>query len=148
MKALRLAVTADLHWRHRPQGDAATLALRDFLRENPPDVLVLGGDQGTVGHFGECLELFADLPSTKALVPGNHDIWVEEADTRGDSFLVYHYHLPRVSARHNFHYLDHGPLLLPDAGLAIVGTMNWYDYSWSLARLKQEVPDWEMRVRT
>jgi predicted phosphohydrolase len=148
MKPLRLAVTADLHWRHRPQGDAATLALRDYLLANPPDVLLLGGDQGTVAYFGECLQQFADLKCVKALVPGNHDIWVELDDERGDSFLVYHFQLPRVCAEHGFHFLDHGPLVLPDSGLSIVGSMNWYDYSWSLERLKAEVPDWEMRVRT
>jgi len=45
------------------------------------------------------------------------------------------------------HYLDQGPLLLPDAGLGIVGTMNWYDYSWAIDRLRAEVPDWEERLR-
>jgi predicted phosphohydrolase len=148
MKPLRLALTADLHWRHRPQGDAAVLALRDFLLAHPPDVLLLGGDQGTVEHFADCLHQFADLKCHKALVAGNHDIWVDEADERGDSFLVYHFHLPRVCAQYGFHYLDHGPLLLPDAGLVIAGSINWYDYSWSVDRLKAEVPDWEMRVRT
>jgi 3',5'-cyclic AMP phosphodiesterase CpdA len=143
---MRLAVTADLHWGHR-RGDEATLLLCDFLREKPPDVLVLAGDVGTAQHFEECLGLFDRLSCRKALVPGNHDIWVEEDDARGDSLQVYHEHLPRLCAEHGFHYLDHGPLLLPEAGLALVGTMNWYDYSWSIDQLREQLPDWEWRLR-
>ncbi len=81
---LRLAVTADLHWGHNERGDAATLALRDFLAERPPDLLVLAGDVGTAQHFAECLTVFAELPCRRALVPGNHDVWVVPDDPRGD----------------------------------------------------------------
>jgi 3',5'-cyclic AMP phosphodiesterase CpdA len=144
--ACRLAVTADLHWGQNPRGDQATLALRDFLLAQPPDLLLLAGDQGTAGHFDECLALFRDLPCPKALVPGNHDLWVQEGDSRGDSLTVYREHLPRVSAAHGFHYLDAGPLFLAD-GPAVVGTINWYDYSWSLERLRELVPDYEKRLR-
>src|SRR5262245_43916159 len=118
MKPLRLAVTADLHWGQNPRGDQATSLLVEALHERPVDVLILGGDQGSADHFGECLALFADLPAAKAVVPGNHDLWVETDDSRGDSLQVYDAHLPAVCAKHNFHYLDGGPLLLPDAGLA------------------------------
>jgi 3',5'-cyclic AMP phosphodiesterase CpdA len=143
---MRLAITADLHWGHR-RGDEATLLLRDFLLARPPDVLVLAGDVGTARDFAACLALFDPLPCRKALVPGNHDIWVEEDDPRGDSLAVYHEHLPRVSADHGFHYLDHGPLFLPEAGLALAGSINWYDYSWSLDQLRDRLPDWEWRLR-
>jgi 3',5'-cyclic AMP phosphodiesterase CpdA len=142
---LRIAVTADLHWGARPQGDEATRLLADFLRANPPDLLVLAGDVGAGDHFGACLSLFDGLACRKALVPGNHDIWVTADDPRGDSLQVYREHLPRLSAEHGFHYLDHGPLLLAD--LAIVGCINWYDYSWSLELLRARVPDYEERLR-
>src|SRR5262249_30611769 len=82
----------------------------------------------------------------KALVPGNHDIWVEADDPRGDSLTVYREHLPAACAAHGFHYLDAGPLLLPEADLAVVGTINWYDYSWAIDLMKQHVPDWEDRL--
>src|SRR6476660_3659325 len=72
---LTLAVTADLHWGHR-HGQDATRALADSLRAEPPDVLVIAGDIGTGVMFEDCLRLFAELPSVKALVPGNHDLWV------------------------------------------------------------------------
>lgn len=146
--ALRLAITADLHWGIRPAGDAATRWLVDFLRAAPPDVLVLAGDVGAGEDFGHCLALFDELDCRKALVPGNHDIWVTSDDVRGNSLQVYREHLPRLCAAHGFHYLDHGPMLLPEANLALVGSMNWYDYSWSLDLLRQTTPDWETRLKT
>jgi 3',5'-cyclic AMP phosphodiesterase CpdA len=145
---LRLAFTADLHWGINARGDDATRLLLAFLQAEPPDVLVLAGDVGAAENFAPCLELFAPLPGRKALVPGNHDVWVREDDSRGDSLRVYQDDLPRQSAAHGFHYLDQGPLLLPEADLALVGAMNWYDYSWSLDELKQFTPDWEWRLQT
>src|SRR5947207_11629715 len=129
---LSIAITADLHWGIREPGDAATRRMLADLREQPPDLLILAGDIGAGDDFGRCLALFDDLPSRKVLVPGNHDIWVTAADERGDSWRVFNEHLPKLSAQHGFHCLDHGPLILPEAGLALVGTMNWYDYSWAI----------------
>jgi hypothetical protein len=39
-------------------------------------------------------------------------------------------------------------MFFPDVGLALAGTINWYDYSWSLERLREEMPDWEERLRS
>jgi hypothetical protein len=117
------------------------------LHHERPDVLLLGGDLGTVRHFEECLALFKGLDCKIAAVPGNHDIWVEPDDLRGDSYDLYRRLLPKTCAAHGVHYLDQGPLLLPEADLAIVGSMNWYDYSWAIERLQQEVPDYAERLR-
>ncbi len=144
---LRLAVTADLHWGLRPAGDAAVRALRDFLAAEPPDLLLLGGDLGSQEHFGQCLALLAEVPCLKAVVAGNHDIWVDNPDPRGDSLAVYQHYLPEVCRRFDCHYLDQGPLLLPEHNLGIVGSVNWYDYSWSLPQLQQEVPAWESHLK-
>jgi predicted phosphohydrolase len=116
------------------------------LYDHPPDLLILAGDIGAGDDFERCLALFADLPSRKALVPGNHDVWVAGADARGDSWHVFNEHLPKLSAQYGFHYLDHRPLILPDAGLAVVGTMNWYDYSWAIDDLPKFAADWEERL--
>jgi predicted phosphohydrolase len=138
---LRLAVTSDLHWGIREAGDSATRALVSFLETVSPDVILLSGDVGADNDFGPCLELFDHLTCRKALVPGNHDVWVRSDDPRGDSFRVYSEHLPALSASHGFHYLDNSPLLLPEADLAIAGSMNWYDYSWSIDELRRLFPD-------
>jgi predicted phosphohydrolase len=144
---MHLAITADLHFGPRHSaGRDATLALAADLHHHPPDLFLLAGDIGVEDEFARCLELFETLPCPKALVPGNHDVWVRSDDSRGDSLALYRNHLPRVAADHDFHYLDAAPLLLP--GLAVVGSMNWYDYSWAIDRLREATPDWEERLRT
>jgi predicted phosphohydrolase len=145
--SLRVAVTADLHWGHHARGDEATRLLCESLYRQPPDVLLLAGDLGTVHHFEECLALFDNLDCRKAMVPGNHDIWVEPDDARGNSLDLYQRLLPAICAAHHVTYLDQNPLLLPEADLGIVGSINWYDYSWSIERLRQEVPDWADRLQ-
>jgi predicted phosphohydrolase len=142
-----LAVSADLHWGHRRGADATRL-LADFLRARPPDVLVLAGDLGTGVLFDDCLALFDALPSRKALVPGNHDLWVLGDDAPPDSLALYQEVLPAAAARHGFHYLDQGPLLLPEADLALVGSINWYDYSWALDDIRRHYPGEEGRLRS
>src|SRR5258708_26096338 len=114
---LSIAITADLHWGIREPGDAATRQMISDLYERPPDVLILAGDIGAGDDFERCLALFAGLPSRKALVPGNHDIWVNSAYARGDSWRVYSEYLPKLSAQHRFHYLDRAPRILPQADL-------------------------------
>jgi predicted phosphohydrolase len=146
MTPLRLAITADLHWGHR-QGNEPTRLLAAYLRQRTPDVLVLAGDIGTGALFEDCLGLFADLACRKALVPGNHDLWVAE-DAPQDSLEVYQRLLPEAAARQGFHYLDAGPLLLPELGLALVGSINWYDYSWALDALRARYPEEEHRLRS
>lgn len=147
-RPLTIAITADLHYGSRhSNGHQSTLKLVADLVEQPPDLLILAGDIGTRDDFARCLKLFEKLPCRKALVPGNHDVWVEFDDRRGDSWKLYDERLPRISADHGFHYLDRGPMLLPEADLAIVGSMNWYDYTWAIEALRAEVPDWEERVQ-
>jgi predicted phosphohydrolase len=147
LMSLRLAFTADLHWGSHARGDDATRQLVDFLAMHLPDAVVIAGDVGSGQYFAECLALFDRLSCHKLLVPGNHDIWVVQDDDRGDSLQVYSKHLPQLCAKHHFHYLDYGPLLLPEADVAFVGSMNWYDYSWSIDLLRQRLSDWEKRLR-
>lgn len=142
---LQLAFTADLHWGHGGRGTDATRLLASFLQQRTPDVLVLAGDLGTGNLFAECLQLFADLPCRKALVPGNHDIWVRPEAER-DSLQVYQKDLAQTCRQFGFLYLDQAPLLLPEAGLALVGCINWYDYSWALDALRRDYPGEEGRL--
>jgi len=144
--SVRIALTADLHYGTRhASGNEATERLVADLIDNPPDALILAGDIGAGDDFRRCLALFDRLDCVKALVPGNHDIWVRPYDGRGDSWQVYDELLPSIARESGFHYLDNGPLMLPN-GPAVVGNMNWYDYSWAVDRLPEFFPDWEDRL--
>jgi predicted phosphohydrolase len=143
---LTLAVTADLHWGHR-KGAEATRELAAFLQTRPIDVLVLAGDIGTGSLFEDCLALFAGLSCKKALVPGNHDLWVQ-AEAPYDSLELYERLLPEAAARQGFHYLDAGPLVLPEADLALAGSINWYDYSWGIDGIRRNFPAEEPRLKS
>lgn len=146
---LRIAVTADLHWGARhPAGNEATRAVAADLYHDPPDLFLLAGDVGAGDDFANCLRLFDKLPCRKALVPGNHDVWVRPDDERGDSLAVYREYLPHIAAEYGFHYLDAEPLVVADSGVAVVGSMNWYDYSWAIDRLPGVAADWQDRLRT
>ena len=149
MAMFTIALTADLHYGTRHSaGQHATDELLKNLRADPPDLLILAGDIGAGEDFDRCLGLFDDLKCQKALTPGNHDIWVRPDDERGDSLHVYREHLPKLAAEHGFKYLDAEPLILPDVELAVVGSINWYDYSWGIEKLPALAPDWKERLRT
>lgn len=139
MNQPKIAITADLHW-GLPKCNAANTAVVESLRKNPPDLLLVGGDQGAEFHFSDCLEALATIGCPVGLVAGNHDIWVRAEDARGDSWQVFDHLLPMECARRGFHYLDHGPWVLPAWDLAIVGTMNWYDHSWGREELARRFP--------
>jgi predicted phosphohydrolase len=147
-KPLRIALTADLHFGTRhTAGHRATLDLVARLAEQSPDLLILAGDIGAGDDFERCLASFDQLPCLKAAVPGNHDIWVRSHDSRGDSLDLYERVLPAICKEHGFQYLDQDPLLLPESDLAIVGSMNWYDYTWDSDLLKAAAPDdWAERL--
>ncbi len=142
--SLTLAVTADLHWGHR-RGVQANEHLAEWVRAHPPDVLVLAGDIGSGDNFAGCLAQFLALPGRKCLVPGNHDIWVPY-ESEEDSLTRYRETLPALAREYGFHYLDQGPLYFPEEDLALVGSINWYDYSWSQERLRQFYPGEEHRL--
>lgn len=136
---MRLAVTADLHWGHRPSGDAATLALAAHVAELAPDAFAIAGDVGTGDKFGACLALFAALNCTRLVLPGNHDLWTSEPIPA--SLTLYEQTLPALSAQHGFQYLDAAPFLPVESDLAIVGNMNWYDYTLADPSVEAEMPD-------
>ena len=142
---LKITLTADLHW-GIARGMNANHAMVDHVLANPPDVFLLAGDIGHSHHFAECLGKFQQLDCIKALVPGNHDIWVTQEDQRGTSWDLYSSILPKIASEFGFHYLDQNPLHLDKHGLSIVGNMNWYDYSWSEQKILENYPGEEARL--
>ena len=116
----------------------------------PPTCLILAGDIGAGDDFDRCLALFERLPSAKGRRPrqprhlGPHP--TTPAATRSTSTTAT---CRPCAERYGFTYLDQGPLVFPESDLAVVGTMNWYDYSWDNDLLRRAAPDdWQERLRT
>lgn len=144
---MKIAITADLHYGLRAAWDESILRLVEHVRGDPPDVLVIAGDIGVGRHFGRCLALFDGIACQKALVPGNHDLWVSDDFPDDDSLALHRYRLPQLAGERGFHYLGHGPLTLGD-DLAVAGTINWYDYSWAdRAALERLLPNYDHALR-
>ena len=136
---MRLAFTADLHYGLRADGDRSTERLVRRLQEIRPDLLVLAGDTGTGENLRRCLRLFAELPCPKFLIAGNHCLWTDNDEL--DSLTIYQRRLPSLAEECGFWYLDAQPWVDPQRRLALVGSVNWYDYSFAPAELAEQVPD-------
>lgn len=126
-RSMKIGLLSDVH-AHRHDQTADVERLVDYVTDSPaPDLLVLAGD---ISHVtGEVSDLLGALsrPCPKCWVPGNHDIWVIDAESAKDS-AAYRYEVlfPGLSRETGWHYLPGGPLLLNDFGLAVVGTLGWF----------------------
>jgi predicted phosphohydrolase len=138
---MRIAVTADLHRGLSRRGDAATRALAEAVARLAPDVVDVGEGEA----FAPCLLQFAALECPRLVLPGNHDLWTCSRSV--SSLDLYERSLPELAEAAGFQYLDQQPFLSPDGRLAIVGSINWYDYSFADPALAGELPDVEAMYR-
>lgn len=138
MSGLTVAVTADLHFGLSPEGDRATRRLLERLEADPPDVLILAGDTGVRESMEKGLRVFRHLPSVKLLTAGNHDLWA--VGEGGDSLEIYSHEIAETASDAGFRYLDDGPWIAPDRSLAVVGSVNWYDYSLASEKVLAAMP--------
>jgi len=129
---VKVIATADLHFGLREDGDASTRELAIEVCRSDAALFVIAGDIFALDTdaLRTCLDLFAGFEGIKALVFGNHDLWT----LGGDSFALYDSELPRIVREHGFVPLDHEPLRMD--GLAVVGTVGWYDYSFRETHLR------------
>src|SRR6185437_14900000 len=89
--AMRLIVTADLHYNH-PRSKAGAIDLIDQMNRAGGDVLLVIGDAAAADgdDLEQCLSKF-EFSGPKLFVAGNHELW-----THGpDSYELYHQALPR-----------------------------------------------------
>jgi predicted phosphohydrolase len=136
--SMLLAVTADLHWGLSREGDAATRALAAQVEALGPDLFAIAGDVGEGAEWEACLAELGGLPCGRAVIPGNHDLW--SRDPALSSLRLYEELLPMWAGEAGFHYLDGGPVVLPESGLAVMGSINWYDYSFADPAVAEVVP--------
>ncbi|MCC2672418.1 MAG: metallophosphoesterase [Armatimonadetes bacterium] len=141
---MRLAITSDLHWGLDARGDAATLRLARHVELLAPDVFAIAGDVGEGADFAACLAVFQGLGCERLVIPGNHDLW--SRDPKASSLTRYEQELPEIAAAAGFHYLDQKPYLA-GGGLALLGSINWYDYSFADPIVESEHPTAQVMYR-
>jgi predicted phosphohydrolase len=121
---MRIVVTADIHYDEGWEPAFTELA-RNIAAEEP-DVLLIAGDLGEpLENFEAALALFDDLPCPKGVVAGNHDVW--HRDGPYTSQQLWDEMLPAAVRRHGSVWLEEDDIVL--GGIAICGTVGWYDYS-------------------
>jgi predicted phosphohydrolase len=139
---MKILITADLHYDIARSREPTEKLAREICR-TPADALVLAGDTagGNLAFHHEALALFDDFSGRKLLVPGNHCIWCAEDENSLDR---YEQILPEVAAEHGFSVLDHQPAVLD--GIALVGTIGWYDYTFADEHLAIPTAFYEAKV--
>lgn len=139
---VRILATSDLHYNvARSKEGVRELAEQSVRRGG--DVLVIAGDVAGADpdEFAEALELFDAFRGVKVLVAGNHDLWVAAGQ---DSYVKWSRHLPELAQRYGFRMLDHGEIFVD--GVAFVGNVGWYDYSFRLESLKVPLRFYEAKT--
>ncbi len=127
---MRLIVTADLHYNHQASRPLADRLIDRINADRPDAVLVIGDTAAGDGDDLErCLARFrCDGP--KLVVAGNHELW-----TAGpDSHALFAVDLPRRVRAVGWHWLEDEPVVL-DHGVAVAGSVGWYDYQFALPQL-------------
>lgn len=128
---MRIVVTADLHYDISRSREPARQIAAEICGLHADALLVLGDAAGRqLDILRECLHLFDAFAGRKFFVAGNHDIWTDPGQ---DSLHRLEHVLPEVVRAAGFHPLDLEPARLN--GVALVGCMGWYDFSYRPERL-------------
>ncbi|MDB5327674.1 MAG: metallophosphoesterase [Phycisphaerales bacterium] len=122
---MKLVVTADLHFNHR-SGRAAADAAVEEINRTPGDVLLIVGD--TAAGDGDMLERSLAgiiFSGPKLFLAGNHELWTAS----GDSYALFTEEMPRRVRSAGWQWLETDPFEAD--GVAIVGSIGWYDYAFA-----------------
>lgn len=132
----RVVVTSDLHLGITP---AETLeAHAAAIQHEGPDLTVLAGDIGEgLDRFRACLDIFRSLPGAVAVLAGNHDVWARNGRRSAD---LWEHGLPDVTRAAGMLWLE--DTVWSQAGLAVTGSIAWYDYSAAAPQLLKNDQFW------
>jgi hypothetical protein len=120
---MKIVVTSDLHLGITSEQAIRELAAR--IAAEAPALTVLAGDLGEpLSQFAACLGLFAGLPGDVAVLVGNHDVWARGGH---QSRELWESELPATVRAHGMVWLEDADWRRD--GVAVVGTIAWYDYS-------------------
>ncbi len=139
---MRVILTSDLHY-DVPRSKGPTEEIARKIAAAGGDLLVLVGDSASIDLtvLEQLFGLFEGFRGPKLFTPGNHEMWVPKG---GDSFRRYEVELASVCVKHGVHYLDAGPYYAN--GVAVVGSVGWYDYSFRSPALKVPLRFYEAKV--
>lgn len=119
----RIIVTSDLHLGITTEQEIRTLA--EQIAAAQPDLTVLAGDLGEgLTNIRACLRLFAQLPGQVAVLMGNHDVWAYQHQATQTLWVEL---LPQMVRDAGMLWLEESAWICD--GVALVGSMTWYDYS-------------------
>jgi predicted phosphohydrolase len=132
----RVVVTSDLH---------LGITDEDVLRrhaaaiaEERPDLTVLAGDIGEgLERFRACLDIFQSLPGEVAVLAGNHDVWARYGHHSAE---LWERSLPDATRTAGMLWLEEG--VWRQGGLAVTGSIAWYDYSAAAPHLDKTATFW------
>ncbi len=137
----KIIVTSDLHLGITES--PLLNQLRMTIAAQRPDLTILAGDLGEpLNNFTECLRIFTGLPGSTAVLPGNHDVWAREG---GQSQELLEHQLPSVTKAAGMLWLEDS--VWRADGLAVVGSMAWYDYSAADPSLPANMRDFSLMKR-
>ena len=129
--AMRLLVTADLHYNHGRSTAPADELIDEMNRAGGDMLLVIGDTAAADGDALErCLSRFT-FAGPKLFVAGNHELWTR----RDDSFALFAHELPRRVRALGWTWLEGNPFTATGGACAIVGSVGWYDYSFAVPEL-------------
>jgi 3',5'-cyclic AMP phosphodiesterase CpdA len=139
----KVVITSDLHLGITLRYEIDAM-IAEIAAENP-DLTIIAGDIGEgMNYIPTCLRLFRGLPGQVAALAGNHDVWALDGSHSAD---VWEHALPDAVR-------DAGMLWLEDSiwrsdGLAILGSIAWYDYTGADASIPpQSEQFWIDKKRT
>lgn len=122
---MRLLVTADLHYNHRGSRPVAEELIREMNAAGGDGVLLVGDTAIADGDsLEQCLGRF-DVRGPRLFVAGNHELWT----TGDDSYHAFTVDLPRRVRALGWHWLEGDPFIAD--GVAVAGSVGWYDYSFA-----------------
>ncbi len=127
---MRIAWTSDLHVDVCQRNADLLPHLSRRVAELDADVLVIAGDVAEhVKDVQQALQAFAGLRATRLYIPGNHDLFTEEASDGSllNSQQKLEKQLPEAAENSGFGYLGLRPY--PVGTYTFVGTCGWFDAS-------------------
>jgi len=124
---VKIGICSDIHVHRHDQAGEIQELIEHINAQRDLDLLICAGD---LSHRSDEVRAFLEsitLPCPRVWVPGNHDLWVIDAESESDTAdRRYTVTLPALSRAAGWHYLPSGPVQLAGAGVAVVGTTGWF----------------------